>query len=283
MRRVSPAQFGGPLWQRTASELPEHLKTGLGGDAKPRQLKMFMSGQEIMDEYQPLDGDRKSRDVMQELSRQHTRPQAVDGKVNYPVERQPAGAKGRYAWGNTTGGSVFERSEGGTARKLVDTREETDSEVWGRKLEETKLAPDEYDKAHWNASAGGPEMSDITITNPPVRAKHEGTWSFEEREHSYYVGKEMEQDARYEAKMEAYTDPANSLYNKIKKEGVQKPVSLNDPGNKSRFGDSGKPQVAGGHHRLSAQFDIDPQRLMPVLHWAGGTSEAKKSEYYKYT
>lgn len=286
MRRVSPSQFGGPLFSRPASELPAHLQTGLGGSSEPRQLKMFMSGQEIMDEYQPLDGDRKPIEESEPLANQKRRPRpgpTADGP-QYPVERSVPAQDGVKAWGNTTGGDAYFRTEGGTAKKLTDVREESDDEVWDRKVAEAKMAPNEYDLAHNAFAKNMPEMSDVQFGNSmPVRAKHEGTWSFEEREHSYYIGKEMEQDARYEAKLEAYENPDNSLYNSIKREGVKSPISLNDPGNYNRFGESGKPQVAGGHHRLASQFDQDPEKLMPVLHWSGGTAEAKKSEYYKYT
>lgn len=243
---------------------------------------MFMSGKEIMDEYQPLDGDRHPVTTEAPLSAQHTRPTAPPSGQGYPVERRMG--RGKQAWGNTTGGDAYYRSAGGTATKVVDNREEYDDELWDRKVSEAKLPPDEYDEAHNGYQKNAPEMSDVQFGNSmPVRAKHEGTWTFEERENSYYVGKEMEQDIKYEAKMDAYTDPNNSLYNQIAREGVKKPISLNDPGNYMRFGDSGKPQVAGGHHRLASQFDQDPEKLMPVLHWSGGTNEAKKSEYYKYT
>lgn len=298
MKRVSPdgpknlgGQFGNePLWKRPASELPAHLQTGLGGQSEPRQLKMFMSGNEIMDEYQPLDGDRRSIDNMEPLSNQATRPtpgKSADGP-QYPVERPVRDNNkqqvGRYAWGNTTGGRAFERSMGGTARVLTDTTEETDDQVWDRKLAETKLSPQEYDVEHQGFARSGPEMSDISLGDSrPEQAKHEGTTSFEDREYDYFVGKEMSQDRRFEEKLEKYEDPENSLYNNIKKDGVQKPVSLGDPGNYSKFGMEGKPEIAGGHHRLSAQFDQDPDKLMPVLHFAGGTAEAKQNPVFKYS
>lgn len=284
---MNPSQFGGePLWKRPERELPAHMQTGLGGSTEPRQLKMFMTPNEIMDEYQPLDGDRAPIDDEVPLSNQARRPHpgpTADGP-QYPVERDVPIANGVRAWGNTTGGDAYYRSEGGTAKKIVDTREENDDEVWDRKLAESKMPPNEYDIAHNAYAKNMPEMSDVQFGNSmPVQAKHEGTWSFEEREHEYYMDKEMQQDARYEEKLEAYESPDNSLYNQIAREGVKSPVSLNDPGNYSRFGESGKPQVAGGHHRLAAQFDQDPEKLMPVLHFAGGTNEAKENEYYKYS
>lgn len=276
-------QFGGePLWKRPPSELPAHLQTGLGGSTEPRQLKMFMSGQEIMDEYQPLDGDRKPIDEDVALSGQHTRQSKPDNSRGYPVERRVGG--GKEAWGNTTGGDVFYRSAGGTARKTIGSREEDDDEVWTRKAEESKLSPKDYDLAHFEYAKNTPEMQDISIgKSAPQRAKHEGTSTFEEREWDYYEGKEASQDRRYGEALEAYEDPDNSLFNRIAREGVKNPISLNDPDNYNRFGESGKPMVAGGHHRLSAQFEQDPDKLMPVLHWAGGTNEAKSSEQYKYT
>ena len=296
MKRVSPlgGQFGGPdapLWKQHPSDLPTNLSTGLGGSPEPQQLKMFMSGNEIMDEYQPLDGDRRSVDNMKDLTNQAARP-AYAGKTGdgpqYPVERpvldnnkQPIG---KYAWGNTTGGSAFERSIGGTARKLLDSTDESDDQVWDRKLQESKLSPMAYKMEHEGGLGdSGPEMSEQSFGSAPIRAKHEGTTTFEDRDYSYYMGKEMSQDRRYEEKLDQWDNPENSLYNSIKKDGVQKPISLNDPAQPARFGDSGKPMVAGGHHRLSAQFDQDPDKLMPVLHFAGGTSEAKQNKVWKYS
>ena len=281
-------QFGGePLWKRPTRELPAHMQTGLGGSTEPRQLKMFMSGQEIMDEYQPLDGDRSPIDDDQPITKQERRPHPgpAENGPQYPVERDVDVAKyGVRAWGNTTGGDAFFRSAGGTAKKTIDTREEDDDELWSRKLSESKMAPNEYDLAHNAFAKNMPEMSDVQFGNSmPVRAKHEGTTSFEDREYDYYLDKDMQQDAKYEEKLEAYESPDNSLYNQIAREGVRSPISLNDPDNYTKFGESGKPQIAGGHHRLAAQFDQDPEKLMPVLHWADGTNEAKASEVWKYT
>lgn len=52
-----------------------------------------------------------------------------------------------------------------------------------------------------------------------------------------------------------------SLQDSIADEGVRHPVHLMfEPGS------LGKPQVAGGHHRIAASLDVDSDKLMPVLH-----------------
>lgn len=58
----------------------------------------------------------------------------------------------------------------------------------------------------------------------------------------------------------------SGLTESIRREGVRDPVTLdfNDPHPSGR-GSSG-PAVYGGHHRIAASAEIDPDRLMPVLH-----------------
>jgi hypothetical protein len=67
------------------------------------------------------------------------------------------------------------------------------------------------------------------------------------------------------------------MHDSIREEGVKAPVSI---GHDAR----GRKTIIGGHHRIAAAADIDPDRLMPVLHFRGTSpSVARQDDVYKYT
>jgi hypothetical protein len=75
------------------------------------------------------------------------------------------------------------------------------------------------------------------------------------------------------------------LHEEIMEHGVQKPVSLGQ-----QFGNSGKPQVVGGHHRIAVMGEESPDELMPVLHFKSfgqarmqGANAEKGRGGWKYT
>jgi len=75
------------------------------------------------------------------------------------------------------------------------------------------------------------------------------------------------------------------LHEDIMEHGVQKPVSLGQ-----QFGNSGKPQVVGGHHRIAVMGEESPDELMPVLHFKSfgdarmqGANAEKGRGGWKYT
>jgi hypothetical protein len=53
--------------------------------------------------------------------------------------------------------------------------------------------------------------------------------------------------------------------------GVKKPVSLG-----TRIGESEKPQIVGGHHRIAVMAEEAPNELMPVIHYEGGLHQARQ-------
>lgn len=55
-----------------------------------------------------------------------------------------------------------------------------------------------------------------------------------------------------------------TLHESVGKHGVTHPISLGTGGAPGLLG---RPQIVGGHHRVAAQFDQAPDRLMPVLHY----------------
>jgi hypothetical protein len=60
---------------------------------------------------------------------------------------------------------------------------------------------------------------------------------------------------------------------------VTHPISLGTGG---KPGMLGKPQIVGGHHRVAAQFDQDPDRLMPVVHYRD-IHDAQADKTRRYT
>ncbi len=66
------------------------------------------------------------------------------------------------------------------------------------------------------------------------------------------------------------------LTDEIEQEGVIHPVRLG-----RSIGESGKPMVVGGHHRIAAQNELDPDKLMPVMHDINFWS-ARQDRYYRY-
>jgi hypothetical protein len=73
---------------------------------------------------------------------------------------------------------------------------------------------------------------------------------------------------------ELYDPP---LQRSIAERGVLNPVQLST----NQLGSQGKQQVVGGHHRIAAAHDVDPDMLIPVLHHTSITA-AKNHPYYPY-
>ncbi len=75
---------------------------------------------------------------------------------------------------------------------------------------------------------------------------------------------------RYEAKKTgvdgswlAHSNPSESLYNNIAREGVQTPVDIALDQNSRRMR-SKKGVIANGHHRVAVGVEVAPDRLIPV-------------------
>jgi hypothetical protein len=56
----------------------------------------------------------------------------------------------------------------------------------------------------------------------------------------------------------------SGMYDSIARDGVKHPVAIEH----GRRSDGGS-EFINGHHRLSVQSSIDPDRLIPVSHWDG--------------
>lgn len=81
-------------------------------------------------------------------------------------------------------------------------------------------------------------------------------------------------DQLWERKLDEAHD--DGLYDSVASEGVRHPIRLGRSRNQND-----DLEVVGGHHRLAAATDIDPHRLVPVLHDENFRS-AKMSSSYRY-
>ena len=239
----------------------------------PDQFQMFMTPREITTNYDPLEGDRQEH--YDEREGELTgRSRTTVGLPNYRLT-----TAGRQRVADYLGGGTSQLSGKGYERNGYAT--ESDEELYARKLEESQMGPREYREAH----AGGytPEPPGYNTlksrASAPsgvrralgVRGPNETTsdWNDSIDEADDYVRRKGE---------EHYDDQefGPSLYDKIAEQGVLSPIHLTT----DMPGASGRPQIAGGHHRLSAQFDIDPDQPIPVMHhrdfW-----EARDSGFYQ--
>lgn len=64
------------------------------------------------------------------------------------------------------------------------------------------------------------------------------------------------------ARSKKYPRTGNTLYEDIKKRGVQRPVSLW----LGKGEDSWEQAIINGHHRVAASNDIDPEMFIPVIY-----------------
>ena len=206
------------------------------------QLAMFMTPREIMGKYQPLDGDRNDRGTAawDDRSNEYTnRSRNTRGDTNYPLRSGIARAH-PHAQGRT---------------HMYNPGEETDDQLWDRKLSESMMSKGDYDLAvrgefQEPEQSGGDDRSDF----PRWETGH--TRTFGSRMDSW----QGHRDSSYDRKVADYYE-GESLHESIAREGVQHPIRLG-----SETGSSGKPQVVGGHHRLAAANSINDQQLLPVLH-----------------
>jgi hypothetical protein len=270
---------------------------GVSGD----QLKMFMTPREIQDTYQVLDADREER-YDERAGEPTNREYTTAGELNtaIPTGIREGGTIGseyeyqRHRWNYERNryGSELQRA---THLRTEESGYETDEDVWNRKLEESQLSPRDYGEVHGMSrtqEAGPPEMVEdlyhmgkigsstlnelIPTENPRYGEAGTGTWD------RYHERLEAADEALAKGQAEwedKYGDYAPSLYESVQQGGVQSPVHLG-----TRIGSQGKPEVAGGHHRIAAAANINSDQLIPVLHWQGGIREARFGQSaYKYT
>lgn len=207
------------------------------------QPKMFMTPREIHAGWSPLDGDRE--DSYDSGGGSWQGSSAFTGR-----EYNSQGEPNSYYDDTSGGGAKYRRNTSGI---------ESDEQLWDRKLEESQefSKHGQYEDADSDplhrGGRGGSTMG--SYQGAPTGAS-QGTPSDSAWDRHYSREGSWEnrrQEARY--------DQGESLYDSIRSEGVRGPIRLGQ-----QIGSMGKPQVVGGHHRLAAATDINPNRLVPVLH-----------------
>lgn len=191
------------------------------------QRAMFMTPREIHKRWEPLYGDRHDAYGMTDAG---TETRALQPHVTH----------------QTAGGSRYQSDY-----------VETDEELWGRKLDESMMPKRDYGMdVHGMGSANTDDFInqlDLTTNYPAYESGHTAT--FDERAESWAERKAEQWRAEQD----------DSLYDSIAREGVRSPVRLGES-HKHWGGQTPKPQIVGGHHRLAAATDIDEDALIPVLH-----------------
>lgn len=127
---------------------------------------------------------------------------------------------------------------------------------------QAKYQPLDADRAGLNGSNEHTTWSSGGGDNPTARSwRGHNTRRTTGGSKLYMSSGEPETDEQlWERKAEEADD--YGLASEIREEGVLKPVSLG-----SQFGESGKPQIVGGHHRIAVMAEEAPDELMPVLHY----------------
>jgi hypothetical protein len=211
---------------------------------KGTQLKMFMSPREVLRGYQPLDADRWGAHGSQAPAVTASTGTGIGTAMNTAGDNV---RHGQFRMGHDTGGT-FQASTYGTRYR---PRAETHNEMMDRKLSESM-------------GEGGREDEDW---DPMVRRQTRvGT--------SWYGS-----DSYVPPHGERMSAGEETLYESVGKHGVTHPISLGTGG---KPGMLGKPQIVGGHHRVAAQFDQDPDRLMPVVHYRD-IKDAQADKTRRYT
>lgn len=245
----------------------EHTAQGAATKVHEGQFQMFMTPREIRSKYQGLEGDRLEAydDRGGEMTK---RPETTGGSAN---EMARSSARERMArW---HGGASQIEDYKYTRRHDYGGHAESDDELFGRKLEESQMSPGEYNEVHGgditqHSAPGWETLAKRPSAPSGVRDQAEGNYdpppgmgqdTFNERMNE--ADEYMEQK-QYEHEEERYSGA--SLYDKIAEQGVLSPIHLSY----AQLGHTyGKQQVVGGHHRLAASEDIDPDQPIPVKHW----------------
>jgi hypothetical protein len=224
----------------------------------PDQLKMFMTPKEIHQHYQLWEGDREDAPRAGELT--HS-TRTTGGRPTKAM-----GTQTRENWQVSTG------------TRMRAYNEESDEQFWLRKTMDSQMDPEEYFEHRHGTRAPDPYLHAVqhgllarsTAPQSPGTDRTTRWESYDERARSYMERKHEEQFG------------GQSLWGSVRQEGVKSPVHLG-----TQFGERGKPQIVGGHHRIAAAMDTRPNQLIPVLHHEGGVSEAqeegKRKGGFKYS
>ena len=303
---------------KSGSEWTHGSGRGAHHSVSGEQLGMFMSPREIMSQYQVLDADREMGEYYDDQDREGSLTNRSYTTMNYhggqqgsaypndpipsvlqrgekPGSEVSTWSRNRMDWMQQRHGSELQRHK--YTRTYVEPGAESDEEVWARKLDESQMNPMDYGDIHGQSEtmqrgAMGPDtlQGRPSAPTPPSYPATPGpsAGSDTEWEHREAVDR---MDESYERRMQSRLDleeekweskygyEAPSLFEKIQAQGVKSPVRL---GTYGKPGSTGKPSVVGGHHRIAAAHAINPDQLIPVLHYED-IREAKSDTAYPYS
>lgn len=263
--KVKPGSSSPQLWKRPQTEA--------------HQLPMFMSAREIQTQYQPLEGDRQSAYDWRE-GEPTGRAFTTEGQANAPIKSADR------RWLERRGlesGHTHYRTE----------HDETDAQVWDRKLNEAMLPHYEYREVHEGFGATGSAktpgyetlMEHSSAPWGPRSSAGTGTWESHQQKVDEWVGQRQD-----EARMQRHEADQWSLHERLHaamQPGGEGYTSVVHLGTGGPHGQSDKPMVFGAHHRIASMADIDPDRLLPVLHHRqfseARSTTAKQNPAWRYS
>jgi hypothetical protein len=249
------------------------------------QLKMFMSSNEILQTWGPLDGDREENweqyedgtATLQARSGQVTgRSHMTNGRTNFPekawVDEYDSGGHFQRERLTRVPGQFRRAGRSMTGQREHNERveqhyQESDDQLWDRKYREADMHPQDYAEERgeelprrYMTSGGHVTSRSFSLVERPKDTESDDTeWTYK------YHTPDWDYDNA-------------SLRDKIVAEGVKSPVRL---GHQTR-NINGQNEIVGGHHRLAVMRAEKPDELMPVLHY-DDLWDAKISSHYPYT
>jgi hypothetical protein len=270
--KVNPTSSDWDQAGRSQSKV-EH-ETSMPTNVHEGQFQMFMTPREIRSKWQALDGDRQ--EAYDERAGELTnRSQTTGGGSNFTINTGRRKELARWHGGaSQVEGYTHERTEG--------SEMETDDQLFARKLDEAQMDPVEYREVHGGETKEPPGWNTLAQrSDAPSEVKRQAAGNYSQRtgegSNTWAERNDEAQDwvMQRQQEHEEDRDYGPSLHDRIRAEGVQKPVHLSY----GQLGSYGKPEIVGGHHRLAVQHDIDPDQPIPVAHWQN-IWEAKQSKTY---
>lgn len=270
------------------------------------QLKAFMTPREIEREWQPLDGDRHDGYALTSgtndprAGMETRRAQRSDSVDNIYLGRRTATGAVTNAAGNKRQKMVFKRPSSTSPNGTLIAGGESTPDLWDRKYEEATEAPpsgqyDFEDEAVYRTPHGHETSAEGHYTLKTVPgAKTRNKMTGRDGEIGWYrstgrvpgakggptINTRRREETWVDHELISESSPHNTMVDSIIGEGIKSPIRLG-----LKTGSEGKPQLAGGHHRMAVARVHAPDKLAPVLYHKD-IFEARSSNTthsYKYT
>ncbi len=206
-----------------------HPYTGLfRSHPHERQLQMLMSAREIRKQYAPAEGDRMYSGTDIAVNLGVHPAGMTDTRAGEITDRRATtDFRMNERWGHPVTGERFFKRTAERKRPPI----ETDAEMWHRKVVEADEAPQET----------ALRQARLYTANNLASATQVGR----------FLARPLAHDKSLIEHLQGGGDP-----------GVIPLGTRSNP-----LSSSGKPMLAGGHHRVAALGEVDPDRLVPVEHW----------------